>query len=164
VSGGEVEVEVGFALRDLAVRYASGVDRRNRAVFVSVFEPDAVLVVHRSSSSKGPTELRGHDQLARVLQTIARYDRTFHFLGQSSYRQQGAVAEGEVHCMAHHLDLAGAVATDHVMFIRYQDRYARDRPGTWRIRSREVLVDWTESRAADRPDAPHDPNQEGCTR
>lgn len=164
MGAGEVEVEVSAALRDLAVRYARGVDRRDRAVFIGVFEPDAGLVVHRPSSPKGPSELRGHGQLARVLEAIARYDRTFHFLGQSSYDQQGAAAEGEVHCIAHHLDLAGAVATDHVMFIRYQDRYARDHTGTWRIRSREVLVDWTESRLADRPGAPHDPDHGGPTR
>jgi ketosteroid isomerase-like protein len=147
-----VEPEVEAALRDLAVRYARGVDRRDAGTFLGVFEPDAVVVVRRPSTADRPSEIRGHDRLARIPEVIARYARTFHLLGQSSYRDLGDEAEGEVYCIAHHLDLSGEAATDLIMFIRYQDRYARDKDGTWRIRRREVLVDWTEIQPADAPD------------
>ncbi|MHB1583808.1 MAG: nuclear transport factor 2 family protein [Acidimicrobiales bacterium] len=140
------------ALRELAVRYARAVDRRDVDTFLAVFEPDAVVVVRRPSPTDRPSEIRGHDRLARIPEVIARYARTFHFLGQSSYRDLGDEAEGEVYCIAHHLDVSAEAATDLVMFIRYEDRYARHRDGTWRIRRREVLVDWTETRPADAPD------------
>lgn len=149
--GAGVEPAVEAALRELAVRYARGVDRRDVDTFLGVFEPDAVVAVRRPSPTEPPSEIRGHDRLARIPEVIARYARTFHFLGQSSYRDLGDEAEGEVHCIAHHLDLSAEAATDLVMFIRYEDRYARHPDGTWRIRLREVLVDWTETRPADAP-------------
>jgi len=150
--GAQVEERgVEAALRELAVRYARGVDRRDVDTFLGVFEPDAVVVVRRPSPTEPPSEIRGHDRLAGIPKLIARYARTFHFLGQSSYRDLGDEAEGEVHCIAHHLDLSGEAATDLVMFIRYQDRYARRPDGTWRISEREVLVDWTETRPAEAP-------------
>lgn len=136
-------------LRQLSVRYARGVDRRDTDTLLGVFERDAVLTVHRPGPGGGTTEMRGHEQIAKVTTVIARFAKTFHFLGQSWYEADGDEATGEVHCLAHHLDREGAGATDQVMLIRYQDRYRRGTGGAWAITARQVLVDWIEVRPID---------------
>ena len=127
-------------LRRLAVSYARGVDRRDQALFLSAFHPDATLTVPSGRV------LRGHDQIGRVTEAIKRFDRTFHFLGQAAYEppDEGLdpkeTARGEVYCMAHHWT-HGRPAW--VMYIRYQDIYRRD-DSSWLITDRRVVVDWEE--------------------
>ena len=130
-------VEDRLALQDLAVRYARGVDRRDRALFLRAFHPDATLIVPSGQV------LAGHDQIGHVTEAIKRYDRTFHFLGQSAYEppdeglDPAGTACGEVYCVAYHWT-AGRPAW--VMHIRYQDTYRRGESG-WRIATRRVVVD-----------------------
>ena len=126
-----------LALQDLAVSYARGVDRRDRALFLSAFHPDATLIVQSGRV------LTGHDQIGQVTELIKRYDRTFHFLGQSAYEppdeglDPAGTARGEVYCIAYHWS-EGKPAW--VMHIRYQDIYRQDESG-WLITSRRVVVD-----------------------
>lgn len=145
------------ALRELAERYATGVDRRDAALFLSAFDADGSLLVFDPSESPTPNRTRrGRHELADVIGLIARYDRTFHLIGNSRYDVTGDTATGEVYCVAHHVAPANesgpgpgpgsaAPGTDRVMYIRYHDEYAR-RDGGWRIVERRVLVDWTETR------------------
>jgi hypothetical protein len=91
--------------------------------------------------------MRGQDQIGRVTDVIARYPKTYHVLGQSTYEIDGERAVGEVYCIAHHLTPDRHGGTNYVMYIRYDDCYRRDE-GVWRIETRWVIVDWTELRAA----------------
>jgi ketosteroid isomerase-like protein len=140
-----------LAIHDLAYRYAAGVDRRDRQLFLSAFRPDATLTVRRP----GPDgEVRdsvrtGHDQLGTVTEVIARYAKTFHFVGNHRVEVAGDTATGEVYCTAHHLDPGPHGGTDYTMLIRYLDTYRRDPGGPWLIASRRLEVDWTEVQAAD---------------
>jgi hypothetical protein len=137
------------ALRDLAERYASGVDRRDTELFLSAFHPErgSLLVFDPSEAPEPRGTRRGRDELAGVIALISRHDRTFHLLGNSRYEISDDGATGEVYCVAHHVSPAGgAPRTDHVMFIRYQDEYERDGGAGWGIVERRVLVDWTETR------------------
>ena len=137
-------------IRDLAARYASGVDRRDRDLFLSAFHPDARLAVYSDSEADEPDSVRqGHEELGQVPSLITRYRRTFHFVGQHRCEIDGDEATGEVYCIARHLTPDDHGGTDFVMHIRYQDRYRRD-DGGWRIAERRVLVDWTEVQAASR--------------
>jgi ketosteroid isomerase-like protein len=139
------------ALRALAAGYATAVDRRDTEGFLAVFTPDAVLRVHDPGvTDEVRSVLRGADELARVIDRIAAYDSTFHFVGQGVYRADGDGAVGEVYCTARHLTHTRHGATDFTMLIRYADRYER-RAGEWRIAERAVLVDWTELHTAIRP-------------
>ena len=129
------------ALRALAAAYARAVDRRDEPAFLAVFRPDEELRIFDPSGVPEPRSvIRGHDELAKILVRIARYERTFHLVGTSAYEVDGDDATGEVYCVAHHL----GSGTDVVMYIRYQDVYRRDAAG-WTIADRRVLVDWTES-------------------
>ena len=98
--------------------------------------------------------MQGHASLAKIIERIARFDRTYHLIGNSRYDLTDDAATGEVYCVAHHVPgdaAAGAeprpngVPTSYVMYIRYRDEYVRA-DGEWRIRDRQVLVDFTEHR------------------
>jgi hypothetical protein len=150
------------ALRDLAERYAAGVDQRDAELFLSAFRPDASLLVFNPSDASDPSARRGLDELATVITLVARHHRTYHLIGNSRYEVAGDEATGEVYCVAHHVDSADPAdpadradladradrASDHVMYIRYRDEYRRE-GDSWRIAERRVLVDWTATLPAD---------------
>jgi hypothetical protein len=153
------EIAIRSELRTLAEQYARGVDRRGDAeAFAALFLPDAVISIHDPSESTEPRELRGAERIARIPETITRYAKTFHMLGQSTYDIGDGEATGEVYCIAHHLTPGHARSkeaggTDYVMFIRYEDTYRPDASGAWKFAQRRLRVDWTETRAVNPPTA-----------
>jgi ketosteroid isomerase-like protein len=141
-------------LRSLAEQYARGVDRRGDAdAFVALFLPDAVISIHDPSESTEPRQIKGAERLARIPESIKRYAKTFHMLGQTTYDIGEREATGEVYCIAHHLTADQHGGTDYVMFIRYEDTYRRDPEGAWKFAHRRLRVDWTETRAVNPPSA-----------
>jgi len=151
----ESELVTRAALRGLAERYAAGVDRRDEQLFLSVFVPEATLSVHDPPETAQPRRMQGHESLAKVIERIARFDRTYHLVGNARYDLSGESPTGEVYCVAHHVPGEAAVGAEprpdgaptcYVMYIRYHDRYVRAGDGEWRIRDRQVLVDFTEHR------------------
>jgi hypothetical protein len=141
-------IVIRAALRNLAERYAQGVDRRDRDTFLSAFHPDATLAVHHPSEKEdGINVMRGHEQIGRVPEFITVYPKTYHVLGQSTYEVVDDDATGETYCVAHHLTPDRHGGTNYVMYIRYADTYRRV-AGEWRIATRRVNVDWTDQRAA----------------
>jgi len=146
------DADVRAALRSLAECYASGVDRRDRTTLLGAFHPDATLAVYDPSDAAEPVSRReGHDQIGRIPEYLSVYARTFHLLGQSVYDIGDGLATGEVYCVAHHLIPNRHGGTDRVMYIRYEDMYRPDAGGAWKIGTRRVLVDWTETHATDPP-------------
>ena len=90
---------------------------------------------------------RATRNLREIPHLIARYTKTFHFVGNHRIERAGDIATGEVYCTAHHLAVEPEGVRDHVMFIRYQDVYRRDSAGQWLIASRRLVVDWTDTHA-----------------
>ena len=132
------------ALHALSREYAVAADRGDVERFLSVFTDDGALTV------PGPPvrTLRGHDELSVVPGLLSRYHRTFHLVGQGTYRPTGAgSAAGEVYCVAHHLergsDDAPEVGSDKVMYICYLDEYIFGGSG-WRIGHRTLDLRWTD--------------------
>jgi hypothetical protein len=129
-------------IRDLGLRYAQGLDRGDGEAFSSLFVEDGVL------DGSGFYN-RGWRQLSEVPARLAgKWFRTFHAVHNHLVAIVSDSASGEVYSTAHHLrrDPDGGF-TDYVMFIRYQDTYARTSAG-WRFVHREVGVAWTETRPA----------------
>jgi hypothetical protein len=158
--GRAVEPVVAQELRSLASRYAAAVDRRDRDLLLSVFHADATLTVVRHGTEARPSQMRGHAEIGRVVDLLGAYTHTFHFLGQCDYVRDDAGASGEVACIAHHhwtddvdvdVDVDLDLDLDHVMYIRYGDEYLPGDDGCWRIASRTVAVDWSETRVIDTP-------------
>ncbi|WP_231995877.1 nuclear transport factor 2 family protein [Mycobacterium sp. 852002-51163_SCH5372311] len=132
-------------LEALSRRYAAAVDRRDRAALLAVFTPDATLRVERPG--REPSVMTGHDEIERVIAIVSRWPRTAHLVAQGLFVVEGASAVGEVYCTANHF---GGGETqpgrNHVMHIRYLDRYLLGGDGRWRIVQRTVAVDATEDR------------------
>jgi hypothetical protein len=142
-----VDTEFSYSqLRSVAARYAAGVDRRDKTLFLSAFADDAVMVVPPPSEGSTSLELRGHDEIGSVIELIARYPSTFHFVGQARYEFGITETTGEVYCIAHHL--TSQRDRNLVMYIRYHDTYRREDPSkAWLIGRRSVQIDWTEIRS-----------------
>ena len=125
------------ALRDLVQAYAEGCDSRDGALLRSCFTEGATLTVHwvdRDATTM--TFPGGADQIPEGL---ARYDLTFHFIGNHRAQIDGDHATGQTYCLAHHV----TGADDHVMAIRYEDTYRREADG-WKIAERHLRHLWTE--------------------
>lgn len=136
-------------LRVLADRYAYGADRNDPELFLSAFAPDATLEVFAVGSEEIRSTYHGHDDLRRIPGVLSRYRRTLHLVGNRLYEADGDTVRGEVYCMAHHVSDAEDGPSDFVMYIRYIDSYAPDGKGEWRIVSRQVRTEWTETRPVD---------------
>jgi hypothetical protein len=143
--------EVVQTLRALAARYAVGVDRRDRSYFLGAFHEDATLVADQQGGRhpQPQNRMHGHDEIGRVIDWIAAYPKTFHMIGQCRYDLEERAATGEVYCQANHYVVTDKGNVNRVMYIRYQDQYRTVDDGIWRIDSRQVLVDWTETHPAD---------------
>jgi hypothetical protein len=138
------------SLRMLATAYALAADQGDGAMYADVFAPGGRMrVLRRSAPDVVVTEVTGRDELALVPGMLSKaYDRTFHFVGQSSYVIDQDVATGTVYCQAHHLSTSGRAGTSYVMHIRYEDEYGRSEASGWKITSRSAWIEWTETRVA----------------
>jgi hypothetical protein len=145
------ESRIRQQLRSLAEQYARGVDRHDDVDgFVALFLPDAVINIYDPSDADEPRVVPS-ERIARIPESIQRYAKTFHFLGQSTYEIGDGEATGEVYCIAHHLTPDQHGGTNYVMYIRYQDVYRPGADGAWKFAQRSLRVDWTETRAANPP-------------
>ena len=136
------------ALRTLAAEYAAAVDRLDAPALCSLFTDDGVLVVQGPE----PWVMQGHDELATLISGVEGFAKTFHFVGQATYRvaKDAVTTSGEVACIAHHLVVTGSEARDLVWMIRYHDDY-RCVAGRWLFARREIEMLWSEERPADPP-------------
>src|SRR5581483_10448248 len=134
-------VEDLVALRGLVDSYAAAVDAKDRTAFVALFTPGGVL---RVQPEDGPPESRFEGpEVARSLDVLDVFYRTFHHVGGAVFTETAGGAQGQVHCLAHHYERTSNGPVDLVMMIRYLDRYARAAAG-WLIADRQVVIDWTE--------------------
>lgn len=123
-------------IRDVVKRLARGTDRLDAELIASCYHPDGFddHNVFRGS---------GSEFAAWVLDTLAVFHATMHFVGDPFIRLQGDVAQVDTYCVAHHLarpDGDGR-ATDLVLGLRYVDRFER-RDGRWLIAKRVCAFDW----------------------
>lgn len=131
------------SLLQLAQEYAAAADTGDVERFLTVFHPDAELVVFRPGDGDLPSSQRsGHDELAGIPPALGRYDSTDHRVLGGTYRT-GADGEavGEVRCEAHHVTRTDDGAHDDVMTVRYDDVYRPDADGVWRIVRRRVTIE-----------------------
>lgn len=101
-----------------------------------------------SKAGREPGTLIGHDEIQRIIGIVARWPRTAHLIAQGLYVVEGESALGEIYCTANHFRGGEPDGQNHVMHIRYLDKYSLDGGRRWRIAHRRVVVDATEDRAA----------------
>jgi sulfur relay (sulfurtransferase) DsrF/TusC family protein len=134
-----------LALLDLSYAYARNADRIDAEALGQLFVDDGVLRVINRNAQTPPIERTGRNDIVSAIKRLDRYDMTFHMVGNHSFEIDGESATGEVYCIAHHVHGEPDSKRDHVMMIRYHDRY-RHTPDGWRFAQRELHVDWTEER------------------
>ena len=121
------------ALRDLAVRYARAVDRRDLDLLRSVYHDDATDehgVVYRGSAS---------GFVDGFMEIMRGFELTAHYICNASYVVDGDGADGELYFIAYHRTLGDD--PKHAMVCgRYLDNYER-RDGQWRIARRKLVWD-----------------------
>jgi hypothetical protein len=115
-------------------RYARSIDRMDRDLILSVYWEDA----HDSHGvfEGGPVEFA--DWVGAYL---GRFKAFSHFLGQSSIDLQGDHADCETYFTTYKHDAQDSGDVMSLVGGRYHDWFER-RNGEWRIRRRELLLDW----------------------
>ena len=134
-----------LALLDLSYAYARNADRIDAEALGALFVTDGVLRIINRGAEDTPMERTGRVNIVTAIKRLDRYEKTFHMVGNHYFEIAGDTATGEVYCIAHHVQGEQGAKRDHVMMIRYHDRYQRD-PDGWRFAERELHVDWTEER------------------
>ncbi|MBP2316611.1 nuclear transport factor 2 family protein [Azospirillum soli] len=131
------------AYRHLAVQYALGADRRDKAVWAALMTQDIALIV-RDRHTEG---------LANVLPLLdglaATYEITQHRVFNQVLTVDDDTATGETYGIADHVKADDGGQTLIRWAVRYQDRLRRDGQG-WRFSERRLIIDWVEKHSVTR--------------
>lgn len=123
-------------LRELGLRYAQGIDRKNVELLSSIFTDDAELVSEQSTL--GPGGKRIAEGILEYHDEVCGYDTTMHFVGNQTVNIDGDTATGETYCFAVHWYTEKH--QQYMMFLRYQDEY-RHENDDWYFSQRTIEVD-----------------------
>jgi hypothetical protein len=140
------------AIRDVLLRYARGVDRRDLALVRSLFTADCA---YEGQLASGTIEAA----LAALRTRLDRYAVTMHFMGNQEIALDGDGARSDTLCLAYHR--TAEPPADLVTAVRYLDDLVYT-PGGWLIRRRRVRLEWsrhdaTPRRPTEAPPSPPDP-------
>jgi len=133
-------------IRELAMLYSRGVDRKDAALLRTLYTEDA-------TDTHGDTFDGGADAFVDFL------DKSFPFMRYSGHHicnhlisVDGDSGEGEVYALAYHIvpDSQGGWLED-LMAVRYIDRYRKEADGRWRFAKRVVTYDMRSVRPAPAP-------------
>src|SRR5689334_15596650 len=102
----------------LVLAYARCADERDLDGFAALFTEDGRLTISEGGSERAA--FRGRDELRRVLEPMAQYERTLHVVSNHEIESDA----GSVYCIANHLRKRGDEHENIRMLIRYADRYA----------------------------------------
>ncbi|MFE5564666.1 nuclear transport factor 2 family protein [Amycolatopsis japonica] len=150
VQSGSADLQDRIALRALVDSYAHAVDRWLVELFASLFCPDGQLVVpHPAGGDHGVIVFDGRDGWSRAFSALAPCSATTHFVGNHLVSLDGNQATGETYCLAHELVEEDGTTSMLVRAIRYADAYVRS-GDKWLFRSRELTIDWQDSRLVTR--------------
>ena len=139
-------------LTELAYRYASAVDARDRDAFLAVFHSDGRLSTFAPNATEPFSVQTGHRELAWIPPVMRdRFTATMHVMTNHLLRIEGDRATGSIYCSARHLFANAMGGMDLVVLIRYEDQYRRD-DGEWRILDREIHFLWSETHSVLTPE------------
>lgn len=142
-------------IRELAMLYSRGVDRKDGALLRTLYTQDA-------------TDTHGDTFDGSAEDYVQFLERSFPYMPYSGHHicnhlisVDGDEGEGEIYALAYHIipDRKGGWLED-MMCVRYIDRYRKDE-GRWRFAQRVVTYDLRSRRPIDAPDkaaAPEDPS------
>ncbi|HEU0169750.1 MAG TPA: nuclear transport factor 2 family protein [Chloroflexota bacterium] len=118
-------------MREVLVRYAQSLDRRQFDELRRVFTPDAQATYGANTVDPGV------DNIIDYVGGVANLVATTHFVGETSFRIDGDQAETENYAVAYLVDAEKV----RVRGLRYRDHWVRT-PDGWRIHKRVHTPDW----------------------
>lgn len=122
------------AIRDVLLRYAHGVDRRDLAAVASCFTPDAS---YKGSLGEGSIDVA----LAALRDRMGQYASTMHLVANQLVEIDGDRATSETYAIAYHQMHGDEGRRNMAVGVRYLDTLVRVADG-WRICHREVRLEW----------------------
>lgn len=132
------------AIKEVVLRYCRGIDRLDLDLVRSCYHPDA-------TDTHGAFTGSVDDYLMWVEGLLARYDATFHMIGNhlvdfAPPTSAGAadVAVSEAYGVAHHRSADPDPRRNLTVGFRFIDRMER-RDGAWRIARRVATTEWVRS-------------------
>ena len=134
------------AIRELALLYSRGVDRKDGQLLRTLYTADA-------TDTHGDTFDGPADKYVDFLEQAFPFMRySGHHICNHLISVNGDEGEGEVYTLAYHAipDGKGAWIED-FMAVRYLDRYRRETDGRWRFAKRLVTYDLKARRPLDNP-------------
>jgi hypothetical protein len=131
-------------IRELALLYCRGVDRKDYELIRSLYTDDA-------TDSHGDKHYATMDSFIDRLKVVLPAQRnTGHYVCNHLINVDGEAAEGEVYAVATFRVADGAGWVEHMLGVRYCDRYRKD-AGRWRFAKRVVAIDWEKTAPAEGP-------------
>jgi len=134
-------------IRELALLYSRGVDRKDGALLRTLYTKDA-------TDTHGDTFDGGAEDYVNFL------ERAFPYMAYSGHHicnhlisVDGNKGEGELYAIAWHIipDGKGGAIED-LMCVRYIDNYRKEADGRWRFAKRVVTYDMRSRRPTEMPD------------
>ena len=122
------------AIRDVLVRYATAIDRRDGALLRAVYHANATQLW---GAHESPVDAF----VPGAMRLLERYARTTHQIANERIAIDGDRARSECMCTATHR-FADDPDRELVMQLRYLDDFER-REGVWRITRRVAVHDWS---------------------
>lgn len=141
------------SIRELALLYSRGVDRKDAALLRTLYTNDA-------------TDTHGDTFDGTAEDYIQFLERAFPYMKYSGHHicnhlisVNGNEGQGEVYAIAMHIlpDGSGGLIED-MMCVRYLDNYRKESDGRWRFAKRVVTYDMRRQQAADDPRLPEREN------
>lgn len=127
--------EQKVAIIDLSLRYARAVDRRDFDALRDLMTADCTL-------SAPEIYLEGIDGIIQGMAALEQFKCTFHAIHNCLVEISDQQASGEIYCVAMHIfDNKDGVEMKQDWGVRYLDQYVKS-GGQWRIRERNLAVDW----------------------
>lgn len=122
-------------IREVMMRYARGIDRRDMDLIASTFTPDAY-------AKYGARESQGRDNVVRNLRaSITRYDRSTHSMGNQEIQIDGDTAVVETYALDYLLYTIEGTQYQSTGGLRYEDKMVRH-DGGWLVQHRVLQIDW----------------------
>ena len=125
-------------IEEVVLRYCRGIDRRDFALVLDCYHPDALD--HHGSFSGSPTEY-----VAWVDRITARYRWSMHFIGNLLVEQGESGADqaaAETYGVSLHRSDDPRPFMNIATGFRYLDRFER-RGGAWKIAERTAVGEWS---------------------
>ena len=134
-------------IRELAMLYSRGVDRKDGALLRTLYTKDA-------TDTHGDTFDGPAGEYVEFLERSFPYMRySGHHICNHLISVNGNDAEGEIYALAYHLipDQKGGWLED-FMCVRYIDSYRKEEDGRWRFAKRVVTYDLRSRRPVEAPE------------